>query len=92
LHQFNGAILNKIPILKKIKLLEVAGGGVLYVPERNLKYVEAFVGVEKIIRFWRQRFKLGYYIVGSAANQFKNPIQFKFGFTGFNQKTNSWYQ
>lgn len=91
LHQFHGAILNKIPLLKKLNLLEVAGGGVLYAPERNLKYAEAFVGVEKILRFWRERYKVGGYLVGSVANQFKNPVQFKIAIERFNRKKNSWY-
>lgn len=91
LHQFHGAVLNKIPVLKKLNLLEVAGGGILYVPERNLKYAEAFVGIEKVLRFWRERYKVGVYAVGSVANQFKNPFQIKIGIEQFNRKKNSWY-
>lgn len=91
LHEFHGAILNKIPLLKKLNLLEVAGGGILYVPERNLKYAEVFFGVEKVIRFWRDRYKVGGYIVSSVANKFSNPIQFKIGIEVFNKRRNSWY-
>jgi hypothetical protein len=91
LHQFHGAIINKIPLLKKLNLLEVTGGGILYVPERNLKYGELFFGVEKIIRFWRERYKVGGYIVGSVANKYNNPIQFKIGLEVFNKRKNSWY-
>lgn len=91
LHQFHGSILNKIPVLKKLNLLEVAGGGVLYVPERNLKYAEVFFGIEKVIRFWRERYKIGGYVVGSVANQFKNPVQFKISIERFNRRKNSWY-
>ncbi len=91
LHQFHGAILNKIPLLKKLNLLEIAGGGLLYVPERNLKYAELFFGVEKILRFWRERYKIGGYVVGSVANNFKNPVQFKISIERFNRKRNSWY-
>jgi Family of unknown function (DUF5686)/CarboxypepD_reg-like domain len=91
LHQFHGAILNKIPLLKKLNLLEVAGGGILYVPERDLKYGELFFGVEKIIRFWRERYKIGGYVVTSFANKYSNPLQFKIGFEVFNKRKNSWY-
>lgn len=91
LHQFHGAILNKIPLLKKLNLLEVAGGGILYAPERNLKYAEAFFGIEKILRFWRERYKIGGYMVGSVANQFKNPVQFKISIEKFDRRKNSWY-
>ena len=91
LHQFHGAILNKIPLLKKLNLLEVAGCGILYAPERNIKYGELFFGVEKIIRFWRDRYKVGGYVVTSFANKFSNPIQFKIGIEVFNKRKNSWY-
>ncbi|MBP6624559.1 MAG: carboxypeptidase-like regulatory domain-containing protein [Chitinophagaceae bacterium] len=91
LHHFNGSILNKIPLLKKINLLEVAGGGILFVPERKLNYAEAYVGIEKIIRIWRERFKIGFYVVGSLANKYNNPYQIKFGLDQFNKKSNSWY-
>ncbi|HMF70474.1 MAG TPA: DUF5686 and carboxypeptidase regulatory-like domain-containing protein [Flavitalea sp.] len=91
LHHFNGAILNKIPVLKKLNLMEVAGGGILYLPERNLKYIEGFVGVEKVLRFWTEKFKLGVYVVGSVANQFNNPIQIKIGIEHFDKRKNSWY-
>lgn len=91
LHQFNGAILNKIPILKKLNLMEVGGGGILFVPERKLNYIEGFVGIEKIIRIWRERFKIGIYAVGSLANKYNNPYQIKIGLDQFNKRTNSWY-
>lgn len=91
LHHFNGALINKIPFLKKLNILEVAGGGILFVPERKLNYVEGYVGIEKIIRIWRERFKIGFYAVGSLANKYNNPYQIKFGLNQFNKRTNSWY-
>jgi len=91
LHHFNGAILNKIPLLKKLNVMEVAGGGILYLPERKLKYIEGFVGLEKVLKFWTERYKLGVYVVGSVANQFNNPIQIKIAVEHFNKRKNSWY-
>jgi len=92
-HEFNGAIINKIPFLKKLQLREVAGGGFLFAPERDLRYGELFAGVERVIK-WPfnpvYKFKMGVYIVGSAANQFKNPVQFKIGFTSWDRKRNKW--
>jgi hypothetical protein len=93
-HNFNGAIINKIPLLKKLELREVAGGGLLIAPERNLRYVEGFAGIERVIK-WPfnplTKFKLGVYIVGSAANQFKNPVQFKIGITSWDKVKNKWF-
>ncbi|MEP6675056.1 MAG: DUF5686 and carboxypeptidase regulatory-like domain-containing protein [Ferruginibacter sp.] len=91
IHEFNGAILSKIPLLKKLKLLEVAGGGFLFTQERNLHYVEAFAGVEKQVKMFRDKYKIGVYVAGSAANQFKSSIQFKLGIEKFDRKRNSWY-
>lgn len=91
IHEFNGAILNKIPLLKKLKLMDVAGAGFLFTKERNLHYVEAFAGIEKTFKMFRDRYKIGLYVAGSAANQFKNPVQFKIGFEKFDRKRNSWF-
>ncbi len=92
-HEFNGAVLNKIPFLKKLELREIAGGGFLYAPERQLKYGELFAGIERVFR-WpfdpSYKFKLGVYVVGSAANQFRNPVQFKIGFTTWDRRRNRW--
>ena len=92
-HEFNGALLNKIPLLKELQLREVAGGGFLIAPERNLKYAELFAGVERVFK-WPfdplSKFKIGVYVVGSAANKFSNPIQFKIGLTTWDKRRNRW--
>ena len=93
-HEFNGAIINKIPLMKKLELREVAGAGFLIAPERNLRYGEIFAGIERVFK-WPfnplTKFKLGVYVVGSAANQFKNPIQFKIGITSWDKVHNKWF-
>jgi hypothetical protein len=94
IHEFNGAIINKIPLLKKLQLREVAGAGFLIAPERDLRYAEGFAGIERVLK-WPfnplTKFKLGVYIVGSAANQFKNPVQFKIGITSWDKVRNKWF-
>jgi len=92
-HEFNGALINKIPLLKKLQLREVAGGGFLVAPERNLTYFESFAGVERVFK-WPfnplTKFKLGVYVVSSVANQYSNPIQFKVGLTTWDYRRNRW--
>ena len=92
-HEFNGLLLNKIPFLKKLQLREVAGAGMLIAPERNLRYMEVFAGIERVIK-WPfnplTKFKLGVYVVGSAANKFSNPVQFKIGITKWDWLRNRW--
>lgn len=94
IHEFNGAIINKIPFLKKIQLREVAGGGFLLAPERNLRYAEFFVGLERAFK-WPfdklQKFKLGVYMVGSVANKLNDPVQFKIGITSWDRTRDKWY-
>jgi hypothetical protein len=93
-HEFNGYFVNKIPLIKKLGLREVAGAGFLYAPERNLKYAESFVGVERVFK-WpfnvASKFKMGMYVVGSVANKFNNPVTLKIGFTGWDKRRNRWY-
>jgi Family of unknown function (DUF5686)/CarboxypepD_reg-like domain len=93
-HEFNGAIINKVPFLKKLKLREIAGAGFLIAPERNLRYAEVFAGVERVFK-WPfnplMKFKLGIYVVGSAANNAKNPVQFKIGITSWDRRRNRWF-
>ena len=94
IHEFNGALLNKIPLFKKIGLREIAGAGFLIAPERNLRYAELFTGVERVFKYpfnLLGKFKLGIYVVGSAANQFRNPVQFKFGITAWDRKKGKWF-
>lgn len=92
-HEFNGLLINKIPFMKPLKLQEVAGGGFLLAPERGLKFFEAFAGIERVFK-WPpnplSKFKIGFFVVGSYANQFKNPIQFKVSFVTWDRFANKW--
>ncbi len=93
-HEFNGYFINKIPLLKKLQLREVAGAGFLSAPERNLRYAETFVGVERVFKWpfnLASKFKLGVYLVGSVANKFTNPVTFKIGVTSWDKRRNKWY-
>lgn len=92
-HEFNGFFINRIPFMKKLKLQEVAGGGLLVTKERSLRYIEFFTGIERVFK-WPfnplARVKLGIYVVGSVANKFNNPVQFKIGLTTWDRFKNSW--
>jgi len=89
-HRFNGSIINKIPIIKKLNLIEVVGGGFLYTQERNLKYVEVFVGFEKIIRVLKERIKIGIFVVGAQSNLFQYQPQLKFTIEVYDKVANQW--
>jgi hypothetical protein len=54
-HHFNGLLTNKIPLLNKMKWNLVAGTNTFYVNSNNY-YVEAFVGLENILKIFRVDF------------------------------------
>jgi hypothetical protein len=91
LHSFNGAILNKIPSFKKLNISEVIGGGFLFLPEKDLRYAEAYAGLEKIFQVFNERIKIGGYVVGSVANQFNRPIQLKVALQYYNRTHKRWH-
>ena len=95
IHHFNGAIINKIPFMKKTGIKEVLGGGFIFLPEHdNYFYIEAYMGLERTFKFARQRLRIGTYIIFSVANnQFTLPdsqqpknVQFKVSFDVMNER------
>jgi len=95
IHHFNGAIINKIPYMKKTGIKEVLGGGFIFLPEHNnYFYIEAFMGIERTFKFARQRLRIGTYVIFSVANnQFSLPgaqqpknVQFKVSFDVMNER------
>ena len=93
-HEFNGLFLNKIPLLKKLQLREVGGIGFLSAPERKLQYGELYLGIERSFESPfnpLDRIKLGVYVVTSTANSFREPVQFKVGFTTWDKRKNRWF-
>lgn len=90
IHHFNGAIMNKIPVINKLKLQLVAGAAALFIQEDDYAHVELYAGIERIFKIKRQLFKLGtFYVVRSNGEPSVN-LNFKFGFDFFNSFTNSW--
>lgn len=69
IHHFNGALINKIPFMKKTRIMSVVGSGYLYVPEHNWQHYEFFAGIERIFKFSRRRLRVGLYAVFSDGNQ-----------------------
>lgn len=91
LHNFNGSIINKIPFFKKLNINEVVGAGVLLLTDTKLQYAEGFAGLEKVFNVFREKIKLGGYVVGSVANKYNNPLQFKIAVQYYNRTTKKWH-
>lgn len=67
-HSFGGFIMNKIPLLRKLKLNELAGFRALYVPDKD-SYFEASFGLEKL-GFIRADFVVGFDEKGNTRTGF----------------------
>ncbi len=89
-HQFNGFLTSKIPGLKQLKIKTMAGGGILYVPERNYNYSELFGGINRIFKIGKERLRLGIYYVVSQSNQAGFRSGFKFSLEPYNPSKNTW--
>lgn len=92
IHHFNGALLNKVPLINRLGLQTVGGAGALLIEDNNFVHTEAFVGIEWPFRLWKQVLKIGVYGSGSYDNENGNQLntQIKFGMDFFNPVTNSW--
>jgi len=95
IHHFNGALVNKIPFMKKTGIKELVGGGFIFLPEHNnYFYTELYVGLERTFKFARQRLRIGGYMIFSVANtSFALPdpskpknVQFKISFDIMNER------
>jgi len=71
-------------------MVETMGAGFLISPENDLRYVEAFVGLEKVIKILEERFRVGVYLVGAQSNRFETPLRLKFSIEYFNRQDNTW--
>ncbi len=89
-HQFNGFFTSKVPFLNKTKIREVAGGGILLVPERQYQYSELYGGLNRIFKIGKEYIRLGAYYVVSQANDVGFRSGFKFSFEPYNQNRNTW--
>jgi hypothetical protein len=83
--------LNRVPFMKKLKLQEVVGGGWFKSVDKNLNYFETYLGLERVTKLFKERYKFGVYVVFSKSNLFKNQPEFKFSFAKFNRRRAGWY-
>ncbi len=90
IHHDNGAIINKIPFMKKTRIGLVLGTGALYVPEFNWEHYEVFAGLERNFKFSRRRLRIGIYGVLSDGNQIKPQTDWKISFAILDNRDLKW--
>lgn len=90
IHHFNGAIMNKIPLINRLRLELVAGASVLLIEEEDYAHIEFYAGLERQFKIKQQLFKIGTYYVVRENNAASVNLNLKFGLDFFNSFTNSW--
>lgn len=90
LHHFNGFIMNKIPLINRLKLELSAGASALIIQDISYSHAEFFAGVEKKFRIKKQYFKVGIYATTRSNTDNALTYRFKIGLDFFNSFTNKW--
>src|SRR5690606_35367885 len=89
-HHDNGAIINKIPFMKKTRIGLVIGAGALYVPERNWQHYEILAGLERNFKFSKRILRIGIYGALSDGNNIKPTPTWKVSFAIMNNRDLKW--
>lgn len=89
-HHDNGAILNKIPFMKKTRIGLVLGTGYLYIPEFDWQHYEAILGLERNFKLSKRRLRIGIYGVLSGGNHIKPTPTWKISFAILDNRNMKW--
>ena len=89
-HHDNGAILNKIPFMKKTRIGLVVGGGAMYVQEHKYQHYELLAGLERSFKLSRRRLRIGIYGCASDGNQTTPRLNYKVSFALLDDRNMKW--
>jgi len=89
-HHDNGAILNKIPFMKKTRIGMVAGAGALWVKENNYQHYEVLAGFERNFKISRRRLRIGIYGILSDGNFSTPKAYYKISFGLLDDRSMKW--
>ena len=88
-HNFEGNIFNKIPLISKLGLQLSSGMASLIIPEIEEQHIEGFIGISRPFKIWGGLVKFGIYF-SSAINSEGPDFEIKFGANGYNSMRNQW--
>ena len=89
-HHFNGAIVNYIPFVKKLRIHVVAGASALWIKESNYLYEEVLLGIERTFKIQRSRFRFGIYFVAAESTNTTIAPRIKFAVNQYSIRDQSW--
>lgn len=89
-HHDNGAIINKIPFMKKTRIGLVMGAGALYVKEFDYQHYEILAGLERSFKFSKRRLRIGIYGVLSDGNKITPTPAWKVSFAILDDRNMKW--
>jgi hypothetical protein len=89
-HHDNGAILNKLPFMKKTGIGLVLGCGALYVKEFNWQHYELFTGLERNFKFSKRKLRVGLYGVVSDGNHINPSTTWKISLAVLDLRNLKW--
>lgn len=91
LHDFGGALMDRIPLLKRTRLQSAGGGALLLIEDGSFFHAELFAGLQYPFRIRKQLLKFGTYFVTSYSNaEDAIKTQVKIGLTFFNPIEGRW--
>lgn len=90
IHHDNGAIINKLPFMKKTGIGLVFGAGFLYVTEYKWQHYEVLGGLERNFKFSKRRLRVGIYGVLSDGNNIKPTPTWKISFAVLDDRSMKW--
>jgi len=91
IHHFNGALVNNIPLVKKLRIQAVVGGGFLWIPDANVQHQEIFAGIERTFKLGaRRRLRIGVYGVLADSNFDTPDSTFKISFDVIDTWSRDW--
>ena len=89
-HHDNGAILNKLPFMKKLRIGLVVGAGALYVEEYDWLHYEVLAGIERNFKLTKRRLRIGIYGVLSGGNRIQPTPGWKISFALLDNRSMKW--
>jgi hypothetical protein len=90
MHHFEGSILNKIPLVNRLKLQLAGGIGVLMIEDESFRHAEAFVGLERAFKLWGELLRVGVYGVTADDTIGEANFTLKVGVAFYSPFTRKW--